>query len=286
MVPALLKWVGSKQRTAETIVDLFPKEYRNYHEPFLGSGAILAEVRLREKNELNGAPHRNAFASDNLPFLIDIFNQVKDEPSALSEYYKTALDGYLDNPKEAYLTIRERFNANPNANDFCVLTRTCYSGIIRFRKKDGYMSTPVGAHKPISSEEFERRAELWHGLIEDVTFTCQDFKTAMRAAEENDLIYCDPPYTHSQSILYGAQQFNIEELWEEIRNCKERGCFVALSINGSRKSGAKDISPTIPKDLFEHQAKINCGISMIDRFQNGDKQMSDSEVRDLLLLTW
>lgn len=285
MVPALLKWVGSKGRSAETIVNLFPKDFRDYYEPFLGSGAVLAELMQRELCK-DAIENRKGFASDNLSFLIDIFQSVKDDPVHLIDYYARETENYSDNPKENYLRIRERFNSNPNGDDFCVLTRTCYSGIIRFRKKDGYMSTPVGAHKPISADSFKKRVMQWHELIQNVSFECCDYKTAMDRAEEGDLIYCDPPYTHSQSILYGAQEFDIRELWDTIADCKNKGCYVALSLNGSRASGAKDISPLIPDNLFQRRATINLGSSMIDRFQNGHSNMSESDVSDQLLLTW
>ena len=42
MVPALLKWIGNKQRFAETIISYMPETFNNYYEPFLGSGAVLA----------------------------------------------------------------------------------------------------------------------------------------------------------------------------------------------------------------------------------------------------
>lgn len=285
MLPALLKWIGNKGRFAQEIVSLFPDNFNNYYEPFLGSGAVLAELSKEQSSSTNKTQHEY-FAGDNLPFLIEIFEQIKENPYELTEYYRNALSGYNENPKEHYLAIRERFNMNPNGFDFCVLTRTCYSGVIRFRKKDGYMSTPVGAHKPISPGSFESRALLWHDLIKDVNFKCCDFSELMNQAQAGDLIYCDPPYTHSQSIIYGAQDFDIDSLWNSIANCKSRGCYVALSINGSRKSGKKKLAPLIPDGLFERKASINCGISMIDRFQNGSKQMLDSEVNDLLLLTW
>ena len=285
MLPALLKWIGNKGRFAQEIVSLFPDDFNDYYEPFLGSGAVLAELSHEQSTSSNMANHKY-FAGDNLPFLIEIFEQIKNNPEELVEYYRDALSGYEENPKEHYLAIRERFNKNPNGFDFCVLSRTCYSGVIRFRKKDGYMSTPVGAHKPISPESFGSRAMLWHDLLKDVNFKCCDFSELMKQANAGDLIYCDPPYTHSQSIIYGAQDFDIDSLWESIDRCKSRGCYVALSINGSRKSGKKNLAPSIPYGLFERKASINCGISMIDRFQNGAKQMLDSEVNDLLLLTW
>ena len=41
-VPALLKWIGNKQRFAETIISYMPEQFNNYYEPFLGSGAVMA----------------------------------------------------------------------------------------------------------------------------------------------------------------------------------------------------------------------------------------------------
>ena len=117
---------------------------------------------------------------------------------------------------EKYNEIRDRFNNNHNALDFCLLSRTCYSGIIRFRKADGYMSTPKGPHRPISPEAFSKRVDLWHDLINRATFTTMSFEQCMDNAQSGDVVYCDPPYTHSQSIIYGAQTFNIEDLFKKI----------------------------------------------------------------------
>ena len=35
----------------------------------------------------------------------------------------------------------------------------------------------------------------------------------MSKAQKGDLVYCDPPYSHTQSILYGAQSFSLERLF-------------------------------------------------------------------------
>ena len=71
MVPALLKWIGNKQRFASIIVANMPTTFNNYYEPFLGSGAVLAELLMQDDTSLY--PHFNhAYGSDILPFLIDI----------------------------------------------------------------------------------------------------------------------------------------------------------------------------------------------------------------------
>lgn len=285
MIPALLKWIGNKQRFAETIVSYMPNQFANYYEPFLGSGAVMAELLYSDQNKM--FPHFDyAYGSDILPFLIEVFGYVKESPDQLLAYYKKQIEEYYFDPISKYNEIRDRFNACHNGLDFCLLSRTCYSGIIRFRKADGYMSTPKGPHKPISPEAFEKRVMLWHELLEKASFKAESFMVSMNKPQEGDVVYCDPPYTHSQSIIYGAQDFKIDDLWAKIDECKHRGAKVMLSINGMRESKKKNISVDIPEGLFVRKVIVDCGTSMIDRLQNSGKEMIDERVDDLLLMTW
>ena len=285
MVLAMLKWIGNKQRFAETIVAYMPQQFNNYYEPFLGSGAVMAELLYSDGAKL--MPHfQKAYGSDILPFLVDIFILAKENPELLTEYYRREITEYYLSPEKKYNEIREDFNKNHNPYDFLLLSRTCYSGVIRFRKSDGYMSTPRGPHSPIKPDIFEKRVLQWHELLEKASFCCESYIEAMDKPQSGDVVYCDPPYTHSQSIIYGAQDFDIDELWGKIEECKSRGVKVMLSINGMRDSQKKDISITPPEGLFERKLYIDCGISMIDRLQNTGKTMKDKKVDDQLLLTW
>ncbi len=284
-VPALLKWIGNKQRFAETIVRYMPEKFNNYYEPFLGSGAVMAQLLYTSKNS-HIPVFNKAYASDILPFLVEIFDLVKNDPDSLTEYYEKEISEYYEDPISKYDEIRDRFNKNHNPYDFCLLSRTCYSGVVRFRKADGYMSTPRGPHKPIGPATFKQRVDLWSSLTNRAEFNTMSFDESMDRAKKGDLIYCDPPYTHSQSIIYGSQTFSIDNLFEKIIECKKRGVYVMLSINGSRESNKKDISVTPPKGLFERDIAVNCGISMIDRLQNAGSTMEDEVVYDRLMLTW
>lgn len=285
-IPQLLKWVGNKHRFAKEIVSYMPDQINTYYEPFLGSGSVLATL-CYSNNHSNSPRFQSAVGSDALPFLMGIFNYVKNDPRSLSNHYRECIENYNENRTENYLAIRDRFNTNFDPLDFAVLSRTCYSGIIRFRKSDGFMSTPIGPHNPISPEKFEERIDIWHNLFQNnVDFYNQDFRVTMDMAQEGDLIYCDPPYTHSQSILYGAQSFKIQDLWGKIAECKARNVHVMLSINATKKSGNEDVSVTPPDGLFERAAYINCGISMINRLQRAGTFMEEENVSDALFLTW
>jgi DNA adenine methylase len=285
-IPQLLKWIGNKHKFGLELTTYMPQEFNTYYEPFLGSGALLGIVSNLNLHTPHGPKFKRSVAGDTLKYVVDIFNYVKSKPDLLINHYATCIEGYIDNKQANYEAIKTRFNTTRDSLDFAVLTRTCYGGIIRFRKSDGYMSTLVGPHNPISPKSFAERVMIWNGLTQDTTFMCADFSETMSLASEGDLIYCDPPYTHSQSILYGAQDFCIDRLWESIYAAKQRGAKVMLSINGTRESGGKDIGVIPPEGLFERATLINCGVSMIDRLQNAGDVMSGDIVHDKLLLTW
>jgi DNA adenine methylase len=185
---------------------------------------------------------------------------------------------------KVYEAILAAYNASPNAADLLFLSRSCYGGVVRFRK-DGYMSTPCGIHRPISPDAFAKRVEEWRRRLAGTVFTKMEYEEAMEAAKPGDVVYCDPPYSHTQAILYGAQDFSLEHLFTVISRCKRRGVFVALSIDGTKKSGKTLCDLPIPKGLFEREVFIKCGRSMLRRFQLGGKTLEAEHVSDRLLLT-
>jgi len=148
------------------------------------------------------------------------------------------------------------------------------------------MSTPVGIHAPISPESFSRRVDEWHRRTKGATFRCMEYEEAMNSAQAGDLVYCDPPYTHSQAILYGAQAFSLVDLVRVIAQCKKRGVYVALSIDGTKRSGEFHCDLPIPEGLFEREVFISIGRSMLKRFQMDGQTLEREVVADRLLLTY
>lgn len=272
--PQLLKWIGNKQRVANIIAKVFPKDYGTYFEPFLGSGAILGAM----------APQKGV-VSDILSPLIDLWNLLQEDPEKLFKHYKQSWEKYIVDPKRTYTQILASYNSSPNALDFLFISRTCYGGVIRFTKA-GTMSTPMGPHKPISPDTFRNRMILWRNRVKNTKFICASFEKIMDQTNAGDIVYCDPPYLDSQSILYGAQSFKIDNLWDAIRTSKTRGAKIALSIDGYKKSGSKIIKLDMPNSLFERELLVNNGSSMLRRFQKKDELMIGEDVHDRLLLTW
>jgi DNA adenine methylase len=272
----LLKWVGNKQKQADAIIEYFPKRFGTYFEPFLGSGGVLGVL----------SPER-AIASDGFLPLMEIWLSLPNGKEQLKQDYadRHALIARLGK-KRAYEQILESYNARPNGADLVFLCRACYGGVVRFRKLDGCMSTPVGTHDPITPAAFAARADAWHSRTAGTEFHHLDFADAMSLAGHDDLVYCDPPYRDSQTILYGAQSFSLQRLLDSIAGCKSRGARVALSIDGTKFSGRKLCDIPVPAGLFVREAYITVGRSMLKRFQMDGRTLEAHEVSDRLLLTY
>lgn len=272
----LLKWVGNKQRFAHEIIGFFPQTFGTYYEPFLGSGAVLGTL----------VPRR-AVCSDALAPLVGIWAMLRSDPAELKRWYADRWHRIEALGKvAAYEEAKAGYNAKPNPADLLFISRACYGGIVRFRKRDGAISTPCGAHDPVDPASFAKRVEIWHYRTQGATFCHDDFEASFDAAVAGDLIYCDPPYTHTQAILYGAQSFDLTRLLQAIQRVKDRGVYVALSIDGSKKSGATLCDLPIPPDLFAREAFLNVGRSMLRRFQMRGETLEAENVRDRLLLTY
>ncbi|MDP9175109.1 MAG: Dam family site-specific DNA-(adenine-N6)-methyltransferase [Planctomycetota bacterium] len=272
----LLKWIGNKQRFAHEIASYFPIQYETYYEPFMGSGAVLATVSPT-----------HGVGSDVFKPVMEIWQTLRDNPETLKSWYSKRWERFKSGNKlEEFERVKAAYNANPNGADLLFLCRSCYGGVVRFRKRDGYCSTPCGVHDPIPPASFGNRVDEWHLRTNGTKFIHADYREMMKNAKSGDLIYCDPPYTHTQAILYGAQSFSLRQLFQIISECKNRGVYVALSIDGSKRTGKTLCELYIPKGLFDREIFVNCGRSMLRRFQMAGETLENEVVHDRLLLTY
>src|ERR687898_3360311 len=96
LLPLFLKWAGGKLQLIEQFENLFPHNFRNYYEPFVGSGAVFFYVKSKLK------PNK-VLLSDTNEELINCFVVVRDKPSELVELL---LNYRKKHSKEYYYTVR------------------------------------------------------------------------------------------------------------------------------------------------------------------------------------
>ena len=64
-------------------------------------------AQLLYQNSTTSTPRfTHSYASDILPFLIDIFNIVKYEPQQIKNYYSKEIEDYYKDPSNKYNEIR------------------------------------------------------------------------------------------------------------------------------------------------------------------------------------
>ena len=133
MFEPVIKWSGSKRSQAENILTYFPKEIDTYYEPFCGGASVLRRL-LSSDIKVN-----RYVCSDLNSGLIDLWNEIINNPKRVSSYYKKLWnelnqDDDKQRKKEYFSTVRERYNREHNPLDFMFIMRTTTNGMPRYNR--------------------------------------------------------------------------------------------------------------------------------------------------------
>lgn len=179
---AFLKWAGGKYGLVEDIQRHLP-EASLLVEPFVGAGSIF----------LNTDFERYLLADIN-PDLINLYNLLKQQPDM---YIDEARRWFTpeNNRKEAYLDVRKQFNQSDDilyrSLAFLYMNRFGFNGLCRYNKKGGF-NVPFGSYKKPYFPQAE--LEFFAEKSAKATFICAGYKETFQQAQQDCVIYCDPPY--------------------------------------------------------------------------------------------
>lgn len=153
---------------------------------------------------------KNAIFGDTNPHIINFYNAIKD-----SKINKGIARTYLENEGKKlslwwvdyYKEVRARFNELHNPLDFLFLNRSCFNGIIRFNGK-WWFNVPFG-HKPDRfAKSYVTKIVNQVGWVEEKIqnsnweFRLGNFSEIIKLANQDDIIYCDPPYIARHSDYF------------------------------------------------------------------------------------
>lgn len=226
-----LKWAGGKSQIFDQLSPFFPRKFRNYHEPFVGSGAVFFNLRRADVDFQAVLTDRNAdlintykAIRDDLPKLIpilEIHRRYHDE----NRYYRLR---DLD-PED--LTRVDR------AARFIYLNKTCYNGLYRVNKS-GKFNVPIGSYAKPGIFDKENLSAVSR-VLQGVDLRVGDFSDVLDSAKADDLVYFDPPYytegmgfTGYAVSASGAASFGADEhrqLKNVVDELNKRGCHVMVS---------------------------------------------------------
>jgi len=269
-----IKWVGGKRGLLKQLLPLFPKEFKNYHEPFLGGGALFFELY-----SLGYLKDKNIYLSDINSELINTYNVVKNNPIDLIsnlEIYKEK------HSKDFYYEIRAldredgflKMSELQRATRFIYLNKTCFNGLYRVNKK-GYFNTPIGSYKNpnIADKDTILNAS---SALQNAIIKNQSFIKVIENADKEDLVYFDPPYypldVTSSFTAYDSNCFLEDaqfELFEVFNTLSDKEVKVLHSNSDTH----------FIKDLYK---KYNINMVTANRFINS-KSNGRGKINEILI---
>lgn len=209
-----IKSQGIKTKLVPWIMDLAPKVNGKWCEPFLGTGVVAINSR-----------YKKAILNDTNPHIINFYKGIQQKvitAPLMKQYLEhegELLSKAGNNGYEHYLKVRSRFNSGEfSPYDFIFLSRAGFNGMMRFGSK-GNWNIPF-CKKP------ERFAQAYITKITnqvlsvskiiqpepDWIFYNKSFADIIPLADENDIIYCDPPYYGRNVDYYNGWTEKDEEL--------------------------------------------------------------------------
>ncbi|MBI4762177.1 MAG: DNA adenine methylase [Chloroflexota bacterium] len=179
-----LKWAGGKTQLADALLERMPMSFHDYHEPFVGSGAIF--FRLYREQKI-----RRAVLSDLNAELIDTYLAVRD---CVSEVVKILSD--FPHEEQFYYDIRTKnpwkLSLPERAARMIYLNKTGYNGLYRVNRQ-GMFNVPFGRYKSPNYLDKKNLLAVSQAL-QNVEILCVPFETVLERANPGDWVYFDPPY--------------------------------------------------------------------------------------------
>lgn len=284
-----LKWVGGKSQILEEVLQRFPKQINNYHEPFLGGGSVLLGL-LSEVKKGTIKVSGKVFASDYNKALIGLYKNIQEFPEEVINEVKSMAQTYSSikgtevnrkpaNDVEAkssqesyYYWIRSLFNTllkdKEDMTDcietsamFLFLNKTCFRGV--YREGPNGFNVPfekIQKNQAILDEDHIRQVSA---LIKDVVFTHASFEESLKKVSKGDFVYMDPPYapeTDTSFVGYTKDGFGEENhklLFHICSEFQKKGIKFAMSNHDVKLVRDAFPSPTFTTQVISCRRAIN-----------------------------
>lgn len=218
----ILRWAGGKRWLLPSLLDIVGgREFKNFHEPFLGGASVFLGLR----------PQGTAYLRDLNAELIEAYEVIARDPDGVADRLQLHL-----NTAEHYYETRATTPIDDvaRAARFVYLNHTSFNGIYRVNLLGNY-NVPYGYR---SSPQFPGLAHLRElsGRLKNAELAAGDFAGGLKNVRAGDLVFLDPPYTvahnHNGFVKYNEKIFSFgdqERLSKFIDGVKRKKAFYVLT---------------------------------------------------------
>ena len=252
----VIKWSGSKRTVASQLGEFFLPA-NTYYEPFVGGGAMMPFAKANRGK-----------ASDIIPELIALWNEIKNNPEVVAAEYETRWKRLQDEGYHVFYEVRDVFNTTKNPLDFLFLTRTCLNGMIRYNSAREFNNSLHLTRPGIDPKRLSLIINQWNLFIRKFEFLNVDYRECLADVQQGDFVFLDPPYGGTKS-RYTQTPFSLDEFYQTLDILNSKGVNWMLTFDGS--SGDRNYSYAPPEELYKSTFKVKTGKSafrkVIDKVQ-------------------
>lgn len=250
-----IPYQGSKRNLAVQILAYFPEQIDTLIEPFSGSGAITLATAAR------GLANRYHLNDLNAP-LMELWRTIIEEPEKLAKQYEKIWRDQHDDRQEYYYKVRKEFNQTRKPHHFLYLLARCVKASVRYNSNGEFNQSPdnrrMGALPSTMGDHILGASQLLKGKTK---CTSEDYRTILRRANPEDLIYMDPPYQgvcgeRDPRYLKGVP---FDEFVGALSDLNARDINFIVSYDG--RTGDKVHGRTLPPSLRLRHIELEAGRS-------------------------
>jgi len=237
-----LNYIGGKYKLLKQIVPRFPENINNFVDLFAGGLNVGVNVQANK-----------IYANDINNYVIDILRTFYEyEGQDIISHIEGRIQEYRlsKTNEEGFLRFRKFYNQTKDPLD--LYTLICYSFNYQFRFNNNHeYNNPFGRNRSQFSDKLKRKLLLFIDAIKNknIQFSTDEFdKFDFSRFNENDLVYCDPPYLITTgSYNDGNRGFKDWNEKQEIKliglldNLNKLGIKFALSNVLTHKGESNDI---------------------------------------------
>jgi len=230
-----IKSQGIKTKLVPWIKSVVPNNFDGlWIEPFMGTGVVAFNI----------APRR-ALLCDTNPHIIRFYSAVQSgeiTPGLVRAYLREEGDKLLARGQDHYYEIRARFNDTHQPLDFLFLSRAGFNGMMRFNRKGGFNIPFCRKPNRFAQAYVTKIVNQVDGIakilnMKEFQFVCQPFEETIALADENCLIYCDPPYIGRHVDYYNGWNDESENrLFDSLQQSQAKFILSTWHHNDFRKN--------------------------------------------------
>lgn len=217
MIKSPLRYPGGKSRLSEYLVSLFPNDFLEYREPFVGGGSVFFSAKQKH-------PAIKFRINDLFQDLFIFWKMLQDCPEQVIENVKKLKSSYPDGRKlYCFLTTPHEASEIEKAAEFFAINRITFSGTTL---SGGYSDESF--RKRFTDSSIERLRKSTEILSKNVEITGNDFSFLTKLSGDKVFLFLDPPYfIGKKSKLYGKdgnlhRDFDHQRLFTSLKDSPHR----------------------------------------------------------------